>query len=194
MLHLVRDAETRAEVVEDVSDSGSTIYYERYESLVPVADFDFGEKYKLACEGCPRYGKNLSCPPHSPTFDHYINGARIAKVLCLRLPTVYFDHLIAEERYRSCFRRARSVLVRELLKHREEGYVVAGSGACLVCEQCVVETGDEHCKRPKEKIYSLESLGVNVIALVNTSFHIDLEWSADEQTADFVCAVGAVFS
>jgi hypothetical protein len=36
-------------------------------------------------------------------------------------------------------------------------------------------------------------MGVNVIALVKKSFDIDLEWNSDEQFADFVDAVGAVF-
>lgn len=45
-----------------------------------------------------------------------------------------------------------------------------------------------------ERIYSLESLGVNVVALVNKSLDISLDWSSNEITASFVCAVGAVFN
>ena len=88
---------------------------------------------------------------------------------------------------------ARSILTTELFKHREQGYTIAGSGTCVACEKCVIEDGDQRCKRPGERIYSLESLGVNVISLVKKCFNIDLDWNSDVITADFVSAVGAVF-
>jgi len=188
-----KDKKMKVEVIERVDVSGNAICFERYESALPLANFDHNAKYKFACKGCPTYGKNLSCPPYSPTFLQYLDGVKSAKVICLRLPLDYFNHLMAEEKYRDGFRKARSLLVNELLEYREKGYAVAGSGACLACERCVAETSDEHCKNPTKQIYSLESLGVNVVALVKRCFDINLEWTDAERTADHVCAVGAVF-
>ena len=185
--------ETIVDVIEYVDDSGNTIYYERYESLLALTDFDHGKKYKLACHGCQRYGKNLSCPPYSPTFRQYSDGAKTAKVICLRFPMGFFSYLMVEERYRSCFTKARSLLVDELLEHRERGYIVAGCGACFACKECSAEFGEENCMVPDKQIYSLESLGVNVTELVKKCFDLDFEWTVDEHAADFVCAVGAVF-
>ena len=181
-------------VLEYVDDSGNTIYYERYEGLLALADFDHGKKYKLACRGCPRYGKNLSCPPYSPTFRQYADRTKFAKVICLRFPMGSFAHLLVEERYRSCFRQARSLLVDELLEYRSRGHIVAGCGACFACEQCGAEICEEDCKLPDKRIYSLESLGVNVTSLVKRCFELDFEWTVEEHAADFVCAVGAVLS
>jgi len=88
---------------------------------------------------------------------------------------------------------AKGILTGELLKYREQGFIIAGSGACQACDICAVEHGRQNCRKPREKIYSLESLGVNVISLVKRCLDINLDWSGHEHTADFVSAVGAVF-
>lgn len=183
----------KVDVIEHVDDFDRKYCYEHYEAVVAISDFDHGKKYKLCCESCRKFGKNLACPPFSPSFIEYIEGAKTAKVICLRVPTDYFNQPTAEETYRTCFRMARNLLVSELLKYREDGYYVAGSGACLACDTCAVENDDQKCKKPKKRIYSLESLGVNVIALVKKSFEFDLDWNDNQYLADFVSAVGAVF-
>jgi len=188
-----KDQKSHVEVLEYTDDTGCIFIYERHECEVVVAEIEHGNKYKFLCEACPKYGKNLACPPYSPSFLQYIKDAKKAEVICLRLPTEYFTHPIAEERYRACFRMAKNLLTGELLKYRREGYFVAGSGTCVACERCIVEDGDQKCKRPGERIYSLESLGINVISFVKKCFNIDLDWNSDVYTADFVSAVGAVF-
>ena len=85
------------------------------------------------------------------------------------------------------------MLREELERHRNEGKVVAGSGPCLVCERCSLEMGESTCSRPEKRIYSLESLGVDVIGLLKKAFDIDLEWDSEEEKAPTVCSVGAVF-
>lgn len=189
----VKDQKWNVEVIEYIDGTGRVILYEHYEGTVALSDINHGSQYKLPCEGCPKYGKNLSCPPYSPSFLQYIQGAKRVKVVCMRIPTTYFGQPLGKEAYHSCFRMARGLLVNELLKHREAGHPVAGSGACLACEICAVEDGGQSCKKPAERIYSLESLGVNVISLVKRCFDIDLTWSGSEYAADFVSAVGAVF-
>jgi predicted metal-binding protein len=77
--------------------------------------------------------------------------------------------------------------------YRNEGKVVAGSGPCLACERCSLETGESACSQPEKKIYSLESLGVNVVGLLKKVFSIDLEWDSEEEKAPTACSVGAVF-
>jgi len=182
----------RVEIHEYIDDSGATVYYERHETALTLSGFDHGKEYKALCEACPKHGKNLSCPPYSPRFQNYVGNAKMGRVICVRFPTEHFHQSIPEERYRSCFRKARSLLVAELLDYRRQGHTVVGSGACLACEECAVEAGDEECKKPEKRIYSLESLGVNVITLTQKCFNIDLEWSGGDHLADFVCALGAV--
>jgi predicted metal-binding protein len=188
-----KDRGTQADVIEQVERSGRRICYERYEGIVDVIDIGHCSEYRVACERCPQHGKNLSCPPHSPAFMQYLEGEKRARVICLRLPLEYFSDQEDMEKHKVCFRKASGLLAGELLEYRKRGLRIAGSGPCLACQRCAVETGDQKCKKPDKMIYSLESLGVNVTALVQACFNIDFEWSVAENTADFVCAVGAVF-
>ena len=191
--HQGKEQKGQADVIEYIDSTGRVFFYERYEGSMAVSDITHGDQYKLPCEGCPKYGKNLACPPYSPSFLQYVQGAGSVRVICIRLPTDYFPQPTGEARYRSCFHMARSILTGELLKYREQGLIIAGSGTCRACDICAVEHGARICRKPREKIYSLESLGVNVISLVKTCLGVNLDWSGHKHTADFVSAVGAVF-
>ena len=100
------------------------------------------------------------------TLIKHLNGAKSEEVICLRIPLKYYHKTIPEEKYRTSFHKARQLLVDELLRYRERGFQIAGSAACLSCEHCVIEEGDKNCRNTDKRIYSLKSLGVNVLALV----------------------------
>jgi predicted metal-binding protein len=178
----------RVEVKEFQGETGETLYYERYEVFVPISAFEHDRKYKTACEACHKFGKNFACPPYSPSFSDYLAAQEYAKVICVRMP-----HADQGAIDREPFRRARTILVDELMTFRKRGLLVGGSGFCLGCERCQVEDGGERCIKPNVMIYSLESLGVNLTSLTKTCFDLDLEWSDSTKTADFVCSIGAVF-
>lgn len=180
-------------VKEHEDASGTTLYYERYEAIIPISFFDHAKKYKTACEACQTFGKNFSCPPYSPYFPEFLDAQNYARVLCIRMSQEYFRNVIQEKIYLECFRKARSILVEELLSYRKQGYLVAGAGFCLACDVCAVEEGSDSCKNPDKKIYSLESLGVNLTSLTKQCFGFDLEWSVNGQAADFICSLGAIF-
>lgn len=180
-------------VCEAADPSGEPIYYERFETVVPLSAIEHHSRYKTACEACRQYGTNLACPPFSPTFIHYTQGKKSARVICLRLPLEYFSGELLQDRYRLCFKQVRGFLVDELYASREEGYTIAGAGPCMACDRCVAEEGVTICAKPDQRIFSLESLGVNLMDLARRCFGIDLEWSNESHTAHFVCAMGAVF-
>jgi predicted metal-binding protein len=183
----------KTELVQYKKYPDRTCYYERYETSMAMSDFEYGEEFKRYCEECNNYTKNLSCPPYSPFFPEYIGEAKEARVICLRTPLAYYNQPTIEERCDACFLEMKSLLGDELLHYREEGLVIAGSGACLECRRCAIQKGRDTCKRPEKQIYSLESLGVNVASLITKCFHINLQWSSDQQAANFICVVGAVF-
>jgi predicted metal-binding protein len=186
------DAVTMA-VCEAVESSGEVFYYERYEAVVPLSAIDHHSKYKAACKACDQHGINLACPPFSPTFPHHTEGTESARVICLRLPLEYFSGELLQDSYRLCFQKVRGFLVDELSTSRKAGYTIAGAGHCVACERCAAEEGLSECSKPHERIFSLESLGVNLMELAKRSFGINLEWSSESHTAHFVCAMGAVF-
>lgn len=184
----------KVEVMELSDDFGETIIYERYETEIAVSAFDHGDRFKIGCEACGRYGKNLACPPFSPSFRDYVDVNRAARVICIRIPQGQFANAIPEEQYRACFRKAKEILTSELLEARRLGLVVAGSGPCLLCEECRIDGGGDACRNPGELIYSLESLGVNLVGLAGKCFEMHFEWESKEGSADFICAMGAIFS
>lgn len=181
------------EVAEYLDAAGRRMVYERYSCSMAISAFEHSDKFKLLCSGCPKHGRNLSCPPHSPSFPAHVQVATEARVVCVRLPQDYFDDLPPKDRYHACFRQASRLLLTVLDDYRREGSPVAGSGPCITCEKCSIEEGLEVCRNPEGRIYSLESLGVDVIGLLKRSFDLDLEWNSPERNAPFVCAVGAAF-
>lgn len=174
--------------------TGETIRYQRYEAEFPVGDFPQGPEVRAACEQCPSHGRNLACPPHSPTFAEAVAGARTARILCLRFPLGPSGDAAPAERARELYRAAGALLARELREAREQGAVVLGSGECRACEVCAAVDGQTRCRAPQERLYSLESTGVRVGELVREALGLDLQWAAGRRNPDHVCAVGAVFA
>jgi predicted metal-binding protein len=183
----------QTEIGECTDEAGRNVKYERCRRVVPLSAFKHGDRFKALCEGCPKQGNNLSCPPHSPSFLEHVGRATEALVFCIRLPQEYFAKLPPQDRYHACFRQASRLLLDELRTYRDEGHPVGGSGPCMACETCSLEEGHEMCRNPEERTYSLESLGADVVGLLKTSFDIELEWSTAEKTSEYVCAVGAAF-
>jgi predicted metal-binding protein len=166
---------------------------ERYESKLLLDEIDYDERARACCAGCEMYGKNLACPPHSPDLREYAANARSARIICYRVAIEYFRAATVEEGYCAAFAKARDLLVGELLEYRSEGKTVAGCGPCKACRHCALENGNDACSHPSKRIYSLESLGVNLIALSEKVFNIKLEWSDGKSAAAYVSAIGAVF-
>jgi predicted metal-binding protein len=139
------------------------------------------------------HGKNLACPPYSPHFPDYIEQSCNARVICYRVHLESVNEISGEPKYRSAFRLVRGLLVNELYDFRKKGSIVAGAGACLFCKECVIKTGEKDCKVPSRLIYSLESLGINLISLSEQVLGLKLDWSGGESDAEHVAAIGAAF-
>jgi len=171
------------------------MFYNLYETTVKVSDFEHSVQGKNLCEGCREYKRNFTCPPYSPRFHEYIRGAKQAKVICVEISAGRVIRKSGRVSYGVCFGIARSILVRELFRYRYrvKKSIIAGAGACTICTRCAASKGEKRCGDLRKMLYSLESLGVSVSALVRKCFDIDLKWHADERFPDSICAVGAVF-
>jgi predicted metal-binding protein len=181
------------EICEYRDPTGAVRSYVRYVAIVSLSEFEQGARFKDMCGECPHHGRNFSCPPHSPSFLDHVRSASRAEVICITLPKAEFPGPTPQDVYHACFREGSRLLRAELDRHRSEGKMIAGSGPCLACNRCSLEAGKGACSQPEKRIYSLESLGVNVIGLLKRVFGIDLEWDSDEEKASTVCAVGAAF-
>ena len=179
-------------VMEHKDEAGGVYLVERLERTLDVVDIP-SERANIGCEACHNYGKNLACPPYAPFLPDYVGGASAARVICLRVPLEQFQHIIMEERYWTAYRMMKGMLEDELIGWRQKGCLVAGSGPCRVCEECAIAKGEADCLHPDKRIYSLEAMGVSVVLLAERAFGFSLEWSGNENAADFVSAIGAVF-
>jgi predicted metal-binding protein len=173
--------------------AGEDRRYTRYAAIVPLSAFEYDDRFKDMCGECPYHGKNYSCPPHSPSFAAHVGANRRAEVVCIKMSKANFCGDTPQDIYHACFREAGRLLRLELDRHRTQGEVIAGSGPCLACEHCALVAGGSACNRPELRVYSLESLGVNVVGLLKKVFDIELEWDSVDEKARTVCAIGAAF-
>lgn len=175
------------------SFEGASLLIERFQSLLSISDIEYQAENNPGCEACPKHGTNLACPPHSPPFADHIGKSAKAKIICYRMPLEQVPAEITADRHKAAHRILRKLLYEELLGHRSKGHIIAGSGPCQVCEECSVQTGAPACMNPPLMIYSLESMGVNLISLSERAFSLKLEWSDGTSGSGNVSAIGAVF-
>lgn len=185
----------KSDVIEHTDSNGFSYLIERFERLVPVDALEYRKENKIACEACPRYARgNLACPPYSPYFPDYIGESDRARVMCYRVHLEHVKEIPEEPKYRTAHKLMRELLVEELYHYRKQGYIIAGAGPCLACEECIVETEGNICRAPSKLIYSLESLGVNLISLSEHVLGLRLQWGGGELDTEYVAAMGAAFS
>lgn len=166
--------------------------YERFERRMKVSALECQAEVREACGQCLNCGRNLACPPGSPHLEEYIKGSREALVIAVRVQTGELEALGVADG----FEAVRAVLVEELLQWRERGHTVGGSGPCRACPECAGFSSEgqaARCRQPDKRIFSLESMGVNVVDLMQDAFGIELDWASEGNSPGQLCAVGAVF-
>ena len=150
------------------------------------------QEYSHLCKiGCINFGQKYSCPPYSPTFEAFAVECHLLTVLYYR---VFLDQYLDTSPYnrvRASNSVIKSLLDKELLTYKSNGYKVVGSGSCRACKACGAKKNMK-CKKPEKIIYSLESLGVNVNQLVLDCFKIELQWYRKGFSQQFTSVVGGV--
>lgn len=177
---------------EIINSVGGIFRAERYERFLPITEIGHSARFREMCRSCPRYGKNLSCPPNTPDFIEYVGAASLARVICFR---VYLPNpeITTVDQQLAYVREAGKFLSVELRHYLRLGHRVAGNGGCRSCEACAGEAGETFCRKPAERVFSLEAMGVDVGVLLKRSFDIDLEWNRKGRRASYLCTAGAVF-
>lgn len=178
--------------IEFVNAAGETLRAERYERFVPVNKIEHSPRFQEYCKTCPNYSKNLACPPSTPDFISYVGETGAARVICFRIPLTS-QSKTNRELQRADIRQGGKFLLAELTAAQKQGHRVAGAGGCRACETCAGEKGISICRKPGERIFSLEAMGVDVGALLKQAFGFGLEWQSNGQKTTFINTVGAVF-
>ncbi|MFV0436290.1 MAG: DUF2284 domain-containing protein [Desulfopila sp.] len=101
--------------------------------------------------GCPGFGKNLQCPPHTDSADEtskLLAGYRTALLVQGQPPGREFHRQLLELERRTFLRGYHKALV-------------YGAGSCTLCDRCPV---DGVCRRPDQARPAMEASGIDVYA------------------------------
>jgi predicted metal-binding protein len=108
-----------------------------------------GRWVQLKCKyGCEEYGKKLTCPPHSPSYEEMkeILG-EYHKALLLH------GHMSWQMRYIT------AVIEKEAFSLGFYKAFGLGAGPCMLCENCITSSS---CTRTEEARPSMEACGIDV--------------------------------
>ncbi len=158
-------------------------------------------RIKGYCEACPNYCRFWSCPEHAfdpllywklfsgiTLYGRQIFPARelTEKIMTPAEQAEAIDRIFFKER------KAFSVFLRE---KESELSISLHVGHCDLCgdDNCARVLGLP-CRHPKDKRYSVESLGGDVIKAADKYFHIPLCWPKDGRLPDYFMLVGAVLT
>jgi predicted metal-binding protein len=167
---------------------------ELYEMVVNSVDICIHQDYfiSLCRKNCPNYNSKYSCPPFCPPFDTYLGNCPEISVICYQFDLEQYHPLPVYHRIRAANSIMKSLIDKELLDYRSQGFKVAGSGSCRACKPCGRKV-NQPCKKPEKRIYSLEAMGVDVNSLVKTCFGFELQWyKKGEPNPEYTCVVGAI--
>jgi predicted metal-binding protein len=145
-------------------------------------------RVRLKCMVCPYYGKNLKCPPYTPSIDEFrkmVTDYRIAMIVKLKPPeipkkiTEYGQKKGKEVRLWnqdlnnlspaiwSDISNIYKTMLTDLLELERaafnQGYAFAMAffgGKCLLCENCDLDNG---CQNALMARFSAEAMGINVL-------------------------------
>jgi predicted metal-binding protein len=134
---------------------------------LPTADIVVAQWVRLKCVfGCDEYGKNVACPPNTPTVDE-----------CARFVREYADSVIL--RFAKSFpgheeRAAWSREVNKKLLELERAVFLLGHhkafmllmGGCPLCEECVGKPED--CRHPGSARPTPEGIAVDLFATAHS--------------------------
>lgn len=139
--------------------------------IIPINNVVVANWVGWKCKfGCPKYGKSLMCPPHSP------NPEQTQALL------KDYEYAILL-RMKSDWLEAHNFLVSvEHDAFLEGNYSALGltSGACQLCEKCDVDGG--LCIKPELARPSMESCGINVFSTAkNAGFNMKVLSSKDQK-------------
>lgn len=138
---------------------------------VETREMDFQPEVRKICEsnGCGAYGKTWSCPPAYGTYEECRK-----KTLAFERAMVFTAKYDLEDSYdfegmmeaKEAFQKMCRAVRRDWTARFGDCYLY-GNGGCTLCGHCTYP--DAPCRFPRERIDSLEGLGIMVNHLAETA-------------------------
>jgi len=160
--------------------------------LIPASKVTFSDEVRRLCEQniCGNFGKSWTCPPAVDSLDTL--QARVSPYSRLMIfNKVYpledsfdWEGMVSSAKQ---FQAGIGKLKRQI-RRSEPGFdgLILGAGACTLCETCSYPQG-EPCRNPDQAIYSVESFGIDAMALMTDN---GLKYNNGPNTVTYV---GGVF-
>jgi predicted metal-binding protein len=163
--------------------------YKFIESKNYVYDYD---QITSLCEGCGNYHQGGGCPPLAPKFDDIIKTKRYSIMIYAKLLSKYKSEGVKNSNNYYIHYRFQDIILSNLLTNlgytiRDDynNLVFLNNGFCMGCsKKCSFKLGENICRNPKKRTFSLEATGVNVEKTLKNEFGIELQWYNKENYRD----------
>ena len=152
----------------------------KYSADIDVSDFHEKyvdvEKYLSHCQECGSMGINWSCPPYDFDPNEIWNSYNKLKIILYKIEfdQETLDHTFRENELEFYLMRLSKFKIKwmsEIYNLENEDSLGLYFGPCNLCARCTREFGIP-CKMPHKMRYSIESLGGDVVNLVEDIFDI----------------------
>jgi predicted metal-binding protein len=154
---------------------------------IPVKDilqFENKSLFDDMCKsGCKNYNKKCSCPPYSPSFTVYSKNYDMCKVYLMYIDMKQFNYFNGHGYFKVKVGNGilKPLMDKMLFNYSESknGRIIT-SGSCRSCNKCGLP-----CKKPNKRIYSFESMGINVSELSEFIFNHKLLWYKNKTIPEY---------
>jgi len=144
-------------------------------AIVKLDDIRFDEAFRMQCEQnmCGSYNKNWMCPPNLPPLAElrdkvaqYSHGLLFQTVYQLKSSFDWRGMQQATIEHTKVFRKVLAELKSTGMKNNGDftDLLPLNVGPCTYCGRCSF-LDDEECRFPQEAVASVESYGIDVMAL-----------------------------
>ena len=142
-------------------------------------------------KGCPNYGKNWSCPPHSPGFAEYSSGFPFLflMVYIAEIPSMKINK---KDVFSTSYDHIKQMSNKKLvaLEKNSDGKMIPGN-ACEICKTCTIHQ-KESCIFPDRLRFNFTSLGMRMDLLSQSVFNHSLDWQATGKIPGYVSCFGGL--
>lgn len=136
--------------------------------------------------GCKNYNYAGGCPPLAPNFELLREQYPFGVLIYARLYSEFKPDKVKASKKVYIHYRFQDIILSNLLTNlgyaliRKNGSDVRflNNGYCMGCGQkkCNFKLGNNFCKNPDRRTFSLEASGVDVEASLKIIFNIELQW------------------
>jgi len=135
--------------------------------------------------GCKNYDRGGGCPPKAPQFNHISAKYPYGLIICAILSSKWKSEKVKASKSPYIHFRSQDIILSKFLTNlgyclRDCGIanVFLNNGYCMGCDnkKCSFKVGEQFCRNPLKRTYSLEATGVDVQATIANLFGFNLQW------------------